>query len=203
MKLILAVALLFCQAVTAQVSLQNAKLQNANLSQPPPSGGGTCPADGSPNVVQTGSTDFLHANSDAPFIGQVFQTGTTWHPCKVRFKLTATSGSTGNTITARIFALSGSTITPASPLATSDPITWTGSWSLTDVIFTFSTPPTLSASTDYAIVLTSDGGSGTGNIILNYKGTASIAGHSAGWFSDGSQFNPADGTCCVMAIYWF
>lgn len=40
MKLILAVALLFCQAVTAQVSLQNAKLQNANLSQPPPSGGG-------------------------------------------------------------------------------------------------------------------------------------------------------------------
>jgi len=169
--------------------------------QRPAAAAGSCPADGSPNESQAGTTAFLNINSDAPYAGQLFTTPSAITLCKVRFHLTTLN--TGSNITARVYSLSGTTITPASPLGESDVQVSDIGWSLTDVIFTFSTPIALSSATDYAIVLTSNGGVGTGSAVRVHKnGSGTLAGREGGWLSGGTMYDPNAGDC-AMALYWY
>lgn len=168
------------------------------------SGGGSCPPDGSPSAVQDGSTTFLKINSDAPFVGQYFTNTSSFHLCKVRVRLTAAAGISGVNFTVRVYALSSGAIDPASPIAESSAVAGNNSWVLNDVMFTFSSPPLLSANTPYAIVITGNGGSGAAQYLFTYKNTAAtINGHLAAWLPSGSQFNPGDGSCWVCALYWY
>jgi hypothetical protein len=176
---------------------------------PPPigsggGGGGTCPADGSPTITQAGTAAFLDNNSSSPYVGMVYTNGpTSTNLCKVRFNFTAKTDIAGSTFTVRLYALSGTAITAASPIAETASVNGDGAWSLTDVIFTFASPPTMSANTLYAIVATANGGTGTGQYAQLNRGTTTISGRAAGWFSDGTIFDPQDGTSPTCALYMY
>lgn len=172
-------------------------------------GGGTCPADGSPNAVQpsTGFANFFDVNNDITYEGQLWQTNVPVHLCKVRVFLSKTSGSSISSVNfnVMIFAVDGSgNINTASPLATSDNVAGDNSWSGSDVIFPFSTPPALSANTDYAIVITGNGAVGTAQYIRTYRTTTrTITGRTTYYSAAGTGFNPADSSCWVCALYWY
>lgn len=164
--------------------------------------GGSCPADGSPNIANTGSTSFLNFNSDAPYVGQIYQTNVSWTLCKARFTLTGQRAT--NIFTARVYALSAGTITPGSPLAISDPVTSSQFWVVTNIFFTFSSPATLSANTDYAVVVTADdAGNSLNSGTVYYSATDTMPGNAAAWFSNGTKYDPGTGHDLSIALYWY
>jgi hypothetical protein len=166
-------------------------------------GGGPCPADGSPTVAQTGTTDAFDVNSDAPYIGMIYTNGpASTNLCKVRCKITAQANTVGATLTVRVYAMSGTSISAGSPLGETTGIAGDNAWSLTDVVFTFASDVTLSAGTKYAIVLTGNGGTGTGQYAKLEKGTTAISGTLEAWHSSGTTFGLAGGgTTPSFALY--
>lgn len=155
-------------------------------------GGGSCPADGSPTILQSGTTDLFDVNSDAPYIGMIYTNGpAATNVCKVQCKITAQANTVGATLTVRIYALSGTTLSTL--LGETTGIAGDNSWSLTDVVFSFSSDVALAASTRYATVLTGNGGAGTGQYAKLEQGAATINGTVEAWHSDGTTFGLAGG----------
>lgn len=144
-------------------------------------------------------------DKDAPYAGQVFQYSSGWTLCKARFKLTSVGTVSGKTLTARVYALDGSgDIVTGSPLSTSDSVTGDNAWNNTDVMFTFSTPSTQSANTDYAVVVTVSGGTDTSNYVNTYQNNSgSLTGHGVAFFSSGVSFDLGATDDCACALYWY
>jgi hypothetical protein len=125
--------------------------------------------------------------------------------CSVTFRLTKTGGSiTGKTYRARIYSLSGTALS-ASPLAVSDAVTGSDSWSATDVAFTFSTPYSVSSTTDYAITISISGWPTSDYDGTNYAtavfGANCGAGHMSQWrASDGVRTEDWPTLSLIMTV---
>ena len=172
--------------------------------------GASCPADGSPSVSTTGSTTLCYLSFDntAFYSGQTIWNdgGTARTICKLGFKLSLSGGSvTGKTYTAYIFSsAAGGDITPASPLATSNTVAGSDSWSDTLVRFTFPTPYTTAgnAGTLYALCLGVSGGADASNYITPKRTTTDQTTGSMAYFSNTGVAARDDDFDAVIEIYW-
>jgi len=174
------------------------------------SGGGGCPADGSPSTNTTGSTGyaFLPINSAEIYIGQNQWTddGTPRTICKVGFQLTKNSGDiSGKTFTAYIYtnySTGNFYINAGSPSATSTGILGTNTWSGTMVRFSFPTPFTTTANQQYAIVVNCGAEDGANNVQFDKGASSQITGY-AEYFDAAGVPGLTSGTAdVVMEIYW-
>lgn len=153
---------------------------------------GSCPADGSPTLEQTGVSSSLGLIGDGSgnFIGQRWDGDGTAHClCKVAFMASSINGDvSGKSYVVKIFALDGSSdFAPGTVLATSDAVAGTA-WSAgTWTYFTFSTFFMLPASGSYAIVPDTEDGSddGVNNVNPRYNAAGSINGTYGVWTSGG------------------
>ena len=101
--------------------------------------------------------------------------------CKVSFTLTRGDGSViGYTYYAKIWSMDGTSLDTV--LGKSSGVKGSNEWSDTDVTFTFSSPVSCAAGTDYAITLdhgeTEDGAS---YIRINRNGADTLNGYIASW----------------------
>jgi hypothetical protein len=201
MKKLLAICILCC---AGSLPVKKQALFYAQPVVASSGGGGSCPADGSPNVSQTGTTAFIRVNSDAPYSGVLLTPGSNINLCKVRVNVTSQGTISAINFTVSVYAVSGTSIVPASPLGTTTAVSGNNSWSLSDVIFNFPSAIPLTSGATYAIVVTGNGGSGTTDYLQTYKNTSSAsAGQARAWFSNGTVFDPGDGSGFVCALYWY
>lgn len=184
--------LLSVVSLHAQSVLTRANLQRANQIGTTNAGSGSCP--GSPNVLQGGVTDMFDVNSDAPYIGMIYTNGPAdTNLCAVQCKITAQANTVGSTITVRVYTISGTSITAGSPFGETTGVAGNNSWSLNDILFSFASDIHLTANTRYSVVLTGNGGVGTGQYVKLHQGPATINGTVEAWHADGSTFGLAGG----------
>ncbi len=118
-------------------------------------GGGSCPADGSPDVDQAteDNAQQFGLNVDQFYAGQKWVDASTRQICKVRFYLGLAGGSiSAKFYTARIYTLSGSNLGSVITNGQSAAIAGNNSWSNTGVVFSFASNPTVTGGTTYAYV---------------------------------------------------
>lgn len=141
-------------------------------------GGGSCPADGSPDVDQAteDNAQQFGLDTDRFYIGQKFTDSTTRQICKVRFYLGAVGTISAKFYTCRIYTLSGNNLSTV--VATSNSIAGNNGWANTAVVFTFAGNPTVTGGTTYAYVVYSSDASGnpaaadaTNRAQMNFKET--------------------------------
>lgn len=139
-------------------------------------------------VSATGTTDqYGVSRTSATYYagqGQWSPASGTVSVCQVSFTLVLAAGSvTGYTYYAKIWSMDGTSLDTV--LGTSTGVTGSDAWSDTDVEFTFSSPVSCSAGTDYAITLdhgeTEDG---TNYIKINRNGADTLNGYVAYWGTD-------------------
>jgi hypothetical protein len=118
-------------------------------------GGASCPADGSPSLSQTQSDNAQQfgLNADIFFLGPVFQDPTTTRQvCKICFQLSAAGGTiVSKFYTCRIYTLSSGNLNTIVTNGQSGALA--GIDASTERFFLFSGNPTITAATDYGIVV--------------------------------------------------
>ena len=147
----------------------------------------TCPADGSPSVVQTSSAGFDKVGNitDQYYVGQYWPNDQPERKiCKVTFSYEKSGSPASKVWICQIFTLTGNDLNTVVANGASNTVTGLNAGTQTDVQFTFATPPTLAASTAHAIVMSLDAGAAVdaSNSVYLYR-TASSGGTILGYFS--------------------
>lgn len=120
---------------------------------------------------------------------------------KVAFKLSKTAGSiTGKTFTAKLWSLSGTTLSSA--LATSTGVTGDNAWANTTVEFIFPAPYTTTGATNYAFTIEMSGGFDASNYAEGYNVTPSTIAGELAWWENSLAINSSFSSYDIMiAIY--
>lgn len=197
--------------VLAQVQLTSAKLPNATLNTAASGGGGgSCPADGSPNQSTTGTSSpvYLAFTTSNIFVGQVNWNdgGTPVNLCKLGFEIDAGGGNINSkTYTAQILdTVNASDIVPGTVFAQSAGVLGSsltlGAVNIFPMISSFLT----TASHNYGLVLTVSGGAdGTNFVKLLRTAASSIPGNAGTWDAAGSNQGNLPTQDFVGRVYWF
>ena len=150
------------------------------------SGGGQSSSLSCQSYVSAAGTVNSYGVCETPYVYYAGQAQ--WSPasgtvsiCKVSFTLSLGLGSvTGYTYYAKIWSMDGTSLDTV--LGTSTGVKGSNAWSDTDVEFTFSSPVSCSAGTDYAITV--DHGeteNGLNYIRINRNGANTLNGYVAHW----------------------
>ncbi len=165
----------------------------------------TCPDDGSPDITQdASSTQIITDNNAYRFHGAFYSPSITKQVCKVGFKLKTSGGDvSGKTYTSYIYSLSGTSLDAV--IATSDSVSGTSIPAVAaTVIFAYSTNPTLTSGSQYAVVVSS-GETDVTNYIIGYYGAGTIDNSSYGLWSNTlvNSYNPGGTSDCAFSLYWY
>lgn len=169
----------------------------------------SCPADGSPDITQDGTTtQSLGEISAYGYHGFFYVTPATKQLCKIGFKMKTVAGDiSGKTYTAYVYTLSGTTLNSVITDGTSTGISGsviTGT--AATVLFPFTGNPTLTSGTTYAIVVTPGSTDATNYCLCYYNNSGAMADSTLGlWRMDtkASSFNPGGTVDAACSLYWY
>ncbi len=135
-------------------TLRNAAFVGAAGFSVASTGGGSCQGTAGQSWTSASGADNSGDVAGNEISGVWFTNVSAVTICRVDYKLTKKVGSiTGKTYNVKFYSYSGGT-SLGTLLGTSDNVTGSDAWNATQVTFTFTTKPNLSANTRYAVVVT-------------------------------------------------
>lgn len=202
------ILLLSACSLFAQINISNPFYVAGVLK--PASGAASCPADGSPDISQTATGDFAHfgRTTGQYYIGQRWPADQPERRiCKITVQVDSGAGDTSTkTWVAQIFTMSGNDLNTVVANGTSATVSGNNPASTAELQFTWVTPPTLTASTAHAIVISLASGAAVDSGVYDYLDASTtdlIIGSFALW--DDTKALTADFTTkdLYIKIYYY
>jgi len=172
--------------------------------------GGSCPADGSPDIDFNTGTDSVafgeQADGTHHYVGTTYIPASTKQICKIGFQFIRGSGDvTDKTYTCKIWTMSGTALDAVITNGTSGSKASDGWWTATWVIFEFSGNPTMTADVTYCITVeTADDATNYQGAYYTYGGALYNGSGSGKWTSAGVQHDaPVADRDMNIKIYYY
>lgn len=151
---ILAILFLTVMDSRGQFGFNNVAVVGSFTANVASTGGGSCQGTAGQSWTSASGADNSGDVAGNEISGVWFTNVSAVTICRVDYKLTKKVGSiTGKTYNVKFYSYSGGT-SLGTLLGTSDNVTGSDAWNATQVTFTFTTKPNLSANTRYAVVVT-------------------------------------------------